>query len=98
MDEAVSRGVRGLTMHHSTIASQSSTLGRALASMGQGDGKLLTLLRLGSLAHDLYRQGQGHYQTWRADRTYAISLGNQDTLYPDVHRWLLEQLPPVDHR
>ncbi len=59
-----------------------------------GGGKLATLIEAGTLAQSLYKHGQGLYNQWRSERTYTVSVSSVDPLYPDLHQWLLTQIPP----
>lgn len=51
-----------------------------------------------SLAVSAYQQGRAHYERWRDERSYIVTVSSDDEFYEDVHRWLLTQMPPESRK
>lgn len=54
-----------------------------------GSGKLATLIQAGQLAHTAYGHLVSYRQRQLADRSYVISVEDDDAIYADLHEWLL---------
>lgn len=45
-----------------------------------------------------YRLGYSWFVKGRSELTYQVTVNGDDPIYPSVHRWLLQQLPPKRRR
>lgn len=63
-----------------------------------GDSKLTTLLQGVLFAGSAYNQGRSYYERWREGQTYTIRISSSDDIYPEIHSWLLGQMPDREQR
>jgi chaperone BCS1 len=70
---------------------------RPLAALA-GVGRLGSLMQAAALASELYQHGKAFYAQWVERHTYIIRVSSFDDLYPEIHRWLLDQMPVTEQR
>lgn len=58
-------------------------------------GKAATALALYEGGQKLYNQGK---EIWRNKFAYSVTVSEKDSLYEDIHRWLLSIMPDERHR
>ena len=63
-----------------------------------GNGILGRAVQAAVIGSALYQQGRHYYDRWREGHTYTIRVSSRDDIYPDVHRWLLDQMPEHEQR
>lgn len=55
-------------------------------------GRLANIVKTTQAAMAMYQQVQQLHSQWKGNRTYSIRISSLDDLYPDIHRWLLQQM------
>lgn len=69
--------------------------GSTMPSFGGRAGKIGEILSLLELGRQVYNFGRGYYHR---KFSYSVSVSEKDSLYQEVHNWLLAVLPNEKHR
>lgn len=64
-----------------------------LSLVGGATGRIQKVLTTYVLGKNLYNLGRDWYERQKTNRSYTISVLNTDSIYTQVGRWLVEQIP-----
>lgn len=59
-------------------------------------GKLEKLISLYITGQIVYQSGKKQWDKWQTNNKFVISIPGDDDLYPLIHEWIIEQVPPND--